>query len=104
MGHGPSEYRDEHHEWDERKSADRFARSGFDFHAAKRIFESDRFVVRWDETHSEHERRFIATGLLGPVFISVVYIERGGRKRIISAFEADDDDIADYMVTYAIAE
>jgi uncharacterized DUF497 family protein len=34
----------------------------------------------------------------------VVYTERGSRKRIISAFEADDDDIADYMVTYAISE
>ncbi len=43
-------------------------------------------------------------GCSGPVYISVVYVERGTRKRIISAFEADDDDITDYMVTYAIIE
>ncbi len=42
--------------------------------------------------------------MLGPVYISVVYVERGARKRIISAFEADDEDIRDYMVTYAIIE
>jgi hypothetical protein len=42
------------------------------------------------------------TGMLGSVFISIVYTERGSRRRILSAFEADDEDIADYMVTYAI--
>lgn len=41
--------------------------------------------------------------MLGPVFISVIYVERGARKRIISAFEADEEDITD-MVTYAIIE
>jgi hypothetical protein len=48
---------------------------------------------RHDDAHSARRR-----------FISVVYVQRGARKRIISAFEADDDDIADYMVTYAINE
>jgi uncharacterized DUF497 family protein len=104
MGAGPAEYRDELFEWDERKSADRLARSGFDFHVAKRVFASGRYVERWDEAHSAGEARAIATGSVGPVFLSVVYVERGRRKRIISAFEADDDDIADYMVTYAISE
>ena len=98
------DYRDERFEWDEGKSADRFMPSGFDFHAAKRIFDSGRFVERWDEKHSDWEDHYIATGLIAHVFISVVYTEREGRKRIISAFEADDDDIADYMVTYAIFE
>jgi len=97
-----AEYRDEFFEWDEDKSADRFARSGFDFYAAKRVFESGRYVERWDDAHSEGEDRFIATGFLGPVMISIVYAERGARKRIISAFEADEDDISDYMVTYAV--
>jgi len=96
------EYRDESFEWDEDKSADRLARSAFDSHAAKRIFESNRYVERWDELHSGGEDHFIATGLVETLFVSVVYVERGGRKRIISAFEANDDDIADYMVTYAI--
>jgi uncharacterized DUF497 family protein len=85
------------------KSDDRMRRSGFDFHAARRIFQSNRFVERHDEVHStDAEDHIVATGLLGPVFISVVYVERGSRKRIISAFEADDSDITDYMVTYAI--
>ena len=96
-----AEYRDEAFEWDEGKSADRLARSGFDFHAAKRIFESNRYVERWDEAHSDGEDHFIATGLVETVFVSAVYVEREGRKRIVSAFKADDDDIADFMVTYA---
>lgn len=98
------DYRDESFEWDEDKSADRLVRSGFDFHAAKRIFESDRYVERWDEAHFDGEDHFIATGLLETVFISMVYVERDGRKRIVSAFPADDDDIADFLVTYAIWE
>ena len=68
---------------------------GFDFHAGKGIFHSDRFVERYDEVHSPNqEDHIIAKGMLGPVYISVVNVERGARKRIISAIEADDDDIA----------
>ncbi len=100
-----SEYQDGEFEWTVQKSDDRMRRSGFDFHAAKRIFGSDRFVERYDEVHStDAEEHIVATGMLGPVFISVVYVQRGARKRIISAFEADDNDIVDYMVTYAIIE
>ena len=99
------EYKNADFEWTIEKSDDRMRRSGFDFHAAIRIFKSDRFVERCDDVHStEREEHVIATGMLGPIFISVVYVERGTRKRIISAFEADDDDIADYLVTYAFDE
>jgi len=99
------EYQEAEFEWTVAKSDDRMRRSGFDFHAAKRIFRSDRFVERHDEVHStDAEEHIVATGMLGPVFISVVYVQRGARKRIISAFEADDNDIVDYMVTYAIIE
>jgi uncharacterized DUF497 family protein len=104
MGGNGADYEDDSFEWNQRKSADRLARSGFDFHVARRVLESDRFVERWDEPHSEGEDRIVATGLVGPVFISIVYTVRGNRKRIIGAFEADEDDIADYMVTYAISE
>jgi len=99
------DYQDDEFEWTIAKSDDRMRRSGFDFHAAKRIFQSDRFVERRDEVHSaEGEDHIVATGMLGSVFISVVYVERDVRKRIISAFEADDEDITDYMVTYALIE
>jgi hypothetical protein len=82
-------------------------RSGFDFHDAKRIiyYKSDRYVERHDEVDStDKEDHIVATGMLGPIFFSVVYVERGTRKRIISAFEVDEEDISDYMVTYAIIE
>jgi uncharacterized DUF497 family protein len=99
-----AEYRDDHFEWDEAKSAERLRRSGFDFHAARRVFDSDRYVERFDEGHSGEEDRCIVTGTLNGEFVSVVYTVRGSRKRILSAFEADDEDIADFMVTYAIDE
>ena len=99
-----AEYRDESFEWDEAKSAERLRRSGFDFHAARRIFGSDRYVERLDEGHSGGEERFIVTGMLDETFVSVVYTLRGSRKRLLSAFEADDEDIADFMVAYAISE
>ncbi|MBV8581859.1 MAG: BrnT family toxin [Candidatus Eremiobacteraeota bacterium] len=72
------DYRDDGYEWSEAKSADRMARSGFDFHAARRVLESDRYVERWDERHSGlDEERVVATGMLGPAYISVVYTPRG---------------------------
>jgi hypothetical protein len=43
-------------------------------------------------------------GFLDGVFITVVYVERPPRKRIISAFESDEADIIDYMNIYAIEE
>ncbi len=91
-------------EWDIDKSDDRMRRSGFNFNAAKRIFTSDRYVIRDDEAHSDGEERILATGLLSGIFLTVVYVERNGRKRIISAFEADDGDIKAYLETYANAE
>jgi hypothetical protein len=87
-----SDYQDDDFEWNIAKSDDRMRRAG-------------RFVERYDELYSANREDYIiATGMLGPVFISVVYVERGRRKRIVSAFEADDVDIADYMVTYAIID
>ncbi len=103
MGIECPEYRDDLFEWDEDKNAERLARS-FDFHAASEIFRSDRYVRRWDELHSNDEEPFVATGILGTTFVSVVYTERSGRIRIISAFEAEEIDIAEYLVKYARKE
>ncbi len=72
------------------------------FFAARRILESNMFVTRWDAKHSEGEDRFVATGMLHHLFISVVYAERNGRKRIISAFRANHDDVTAFLVTYGI--
>lgn len=72
-----AEYRDDRFEWDEEKSADRMRRSAFDFHAACRIFDSNRYVERFDAGHSAAEDRFIVTGVLENEFVSIVYTERG---------------------------
>jgi uncharacterized DUF497 family protein len=94
------EYRDDRYEWDLKKSADRMARSGFDFFAARQVLESTIVVTRWDDVHSEDEDRFVATGMLHDVLISVVYTERNGRKRIISAFRANRNDVIAFLVAH----
>jgi uncharacterized protein len=99
-----ADYRDASFEWDEAKSNDRLDRSGFDFHFAAGMFCSERYVERLDSSNVGQEERWIATGILEGVFISVVYVERPPRKRIISAFEADARDIAEYMISHAIEE
>jgi len=78
------------------------AGSGFEFFAARQVLESNTFVVRWGSAHSEGEDRFLATGIVQDVFISVVYAERNGRRRIISAYRANRDDVRDFLVTYGI--
>jgi len=44
----------------------------------------------------------VRSTFLHDVFISVVYAERNGRRRIISAFRANRDDVRDFLVTYGI--
>jgi uncharacterized DUF497 family protein len=95
-----SEYRDEYFEWDEGDSEQCRARNGFDFHAAKHIFYSNRLIERWEQ--EPEVERVIATGFLRSVLISVIYIEQDGRRRILDAFEADDEDSLDFMVTDAL--
>ena len=59
-------------EWDQAKSDRAFARRGFDFTFACRVFANDSYVEAIDERHSDDEARYIAIGIVDGVYISVI--------------------------------
>ena len=74
-------------EWDERKNEADIAKHGISFLSASRIFDGSitRFV---DDRYDYRETRFIATGVVEGMEITVVYTMRGNTYRIISARRA----------------
>jgi uncharacterized DUF497 family protein len=71
-------------EWDEIKSERTRRERGVGFDAAIGIFEGR--VVQWeDERRDWGEIRIVAVGVANGRFLTVVYTDRGERRRIISA-------------------
>jgi uncharacterized protein len=72
-------------EWDEAKSRRTFAERGFDFEFACGIFGG--LAVEWpDDRRAYGERRVVAVGRVGEVFVTVVYTDRLNVRRIIAAW------------------
>jgi uncharacterized DUF497 family protein len=82
-------------EWDIDKSEATYELRGFDFHFASRLFEDLHYRERL-ETRDLGEERVVSYGAIDGVHITVVWTERGSRKRIISAFLSARKDIIDY--------
>jgi uncharacterized DUF497 family protein len=78
-------------EWDERKNTATRTRRGIDFIAAAQIFQGI-FIERRDRRRDYREPRFIATGQVNGVIITVVWTPRGGNRRIITAWPASDQE------------
>lgn len=87
-------------EWDEAKSDRAFARRGFDFEFASRVFANDSYVEAIDEHHSDDEARYIAIGIVDGIFISVIYTPRMTRKRILSARRATKTETDEYAKAF----
>jgi uncharacterized DUF497 family protein len=76
-------------EWDERKSEEAFAKTGIDFEDASAIFDNaDGFTERQDRRRDYGEPRFIATGVVNELLVTVVWTPRGSTRRIITAWPA----------------
>lgn len=71
-------------EWDDDKSNKNFAERGFGFDFAALIFEGI-VLERRDARFDYGEDRFLATGEINGVLLTVVYTDRGDVRRIISA-------------------
>jgi uncharacterized protein len=72
-------------EWDDAKAAGNLRKHGVSFEQATYAF-VDPFAIEWlDERVAYGEKRFILLGMAGGRILSVVYTERNGRIRIISA-------------------
>jgi uncharacterized DUF497 family protein len=67
----------------------------FDFQFARRLFEDPHYRERL-ENRDYGEERVISYGLVDGIHITVIWTERGSRRRIISAFLSARKDIIDY--------
>ena len=56
-----------------------------DFSTAALVFGDNNRIEKYDELHSDEEDRYITIGSIGRVVVMVVYTERSGAIRIISA-------------------
>ncbi|MEK7814434.1 MAG: BrnT family toxin [Chloroflexota bacterium] len=78
-------------DWDERKNEANIAKHGISFRSASRIF--DGLVTRYvDDRHDYGETRFIATGVVAGLEVTVVCTIHGDTCRIISARRANQNE------------
>lgn len=71
-------------EWDDKKSEWTRRERGFDFATAAHIFDGP--VVEWEDNRRDWgEVRMVAVGVVGEDILTVIYTDRGDRRRIISA-------------------
>ena len=68
-----------------------------DFAYASRVFDSDYYYEEIDERDYGGEERSICVGKIDEEYFTVVYTPRGTRKRIITAWVADDAEVRKYV-------
>jgi len=72
-------------EWDDAKNQANIRKHGVSFETAQRIFENV-FFTTFDKRQAYGEDRFISIGISDHIVVlAVVYTDRSGRTRIISA-------------------
>jgi uncharacterized protein len=85
-------------EWDEAKAAENYAKHGVSFETAIKVFRDPFAIERLDDREDYGEERFILIGTAEEAVVTVVYTERNGRFRIISARRATRHEQDDYFV------
>ena len=87
--------RDDRFEWDDRKANANVRKHGLSFSDARTAFDDPRYHERLDDDETDEER-WLLTSFVDHVLITVCYVERGKRKRIISARRANTNEIESY--------
>src|ERR1700739_3344878 len=87
--------RDGEFEWDDRKAKRNERLHGVTFDLARLVFEDPNAIDRLDLDEPDEDRELI-TGLVGDVLLTVCFVERKQRKRIISARKATYREQIDY--------
>jgi uncharacterized DUF497 family protein len=82
-------------QWDEEEDSANQAKHGVTFRQAAEIFRGRVLAVR-DMRRDYGEERFNALGMCGDEILRVVYAERDGDLRIISAWRAGGNDRETY--------
>ena len=83
-------------QWENDKSVANEAKHGISFLQAAQIFR-ERVLKAEDNRRNYGESRFIATGSYDNTLVNVVFTERGGDIRIISAWRASRRDRKTYQ-------
>jgi hypothetical protein len=87
---------DDEFEWDASKAQSNLAKHLVSFAAARRVFDDAFALDRLDSGGLGGEVRYIASGIVNGVLLTVVYTERGVRTRIISARKATKHEQREY--------
>ena len=80
---------DEEFEWDDAKAAANIKKHGIAFEDAKQVFGDPLARIEDDLSEDYGEDRLLATGLVAGRLLTVIFVERGTRVRIISARQAN---------------
>jgi uncharacterized protein len=78
--------------WDDAKAEANLRKHKVSFRAASRVFNHPLVLIEQDLSEDYGEDRFLATGRVEGVLITVVYTEPGDRVRIISARKANNHE------------
>lgn len=87
---------DRDYEWNSAKAEANYRKHGTRFEHAIEACEDPFAVVEFDDSEDYGEDRFVLTGQAAGGILTVVYTERAGRTRIISAREATDHERRNY--------
>ena len=87
--------RDAEFEWDDRKAERNERQHGVTFELARLVFDDPNAIDRLDLDEPDEDRELI-TGFVGDVLLTVCFVERSHRKRIISARKATNLEQIDY--------
>ena len=87
--------RDDEFEWDSQKAKRNDREHGVTFELARLVFDDPNAIDRFDLDEPDEDRELI-TGLVGDVLLTVCFVERGHRKRIISARKANRSERTQY--------
>jgi uncharacterized protein len=79
-------------EWDAVKAEGNLVKHGVSFEAARYVFDDVFACALCDFDSDPSEIRYVITGIVKDVILTVVYTERGNRVRIISARKATNHE------------
>jgi uncharacterized DUF497 family protein len=88
-------------EWDKAKAQANLRKHKISFQQARHVFNDVFALVEQDLTEEYGENRFLATGMVNGLIITVVYTERAEKIRIISARRATAYEQREYYRSQA---
>ena len=84
-------------EWDDRKAASNLAKHGVTFEESATVFRDELARLKSDTAHSVDEIRFLLIGnSQARRILTVVFVERGERLRLIGARAATPNERGEY--------